>query len=133
MRITTKTRYAVRALYRLASYKGGEATLKEIARREGISVKYLEHIFPALVKSGLIESSRGLKGGYKLKRKLSEISLMEIIRAVGEGVFVSECVEQNKPFDCPFENLCEAEKFWKKVRKRIQKVFESTKLEENNE
>lgn len=84
MQLTTKTRYGVRALFDIAFYCGGDraAQAKEIARREDIPLRYLEQIFQDLKRAGLVESKRGPRGGYFLRREPSDISLGEIVRAL---------------------------------------------------
>lgn len=87
MRLTTKTQYAVRALYDLAFHSLGQATqAKEIADRERIPLRYLEQILQDLRRAGIIEAKRGPRGGYALARPPAAIRMSEILRAVrGSG------------------------------------------------
>lgn len=102
MRLSTKTRYGVRAIFDIA-YHGqdqpGIATqAKDIARREDIPLRYLEQIFQDLKRAGLVESKRGPRGGYYLKRDANDIKLGDVIRALQgpiEEMFVVEDA------DCP--------------------------------
>ena len=83
MKLSTKGRYAVRAMLTLAlNQEGNPLSLREISRREGISEKYLEQIFLRLKRAGLIRTVRGVNGGYLLGRKPREISLTEILEGV---------------------------------------------------
>lgn len=80
MRLSTKGRYATRCMLELAlNYGKGNMLLKDVARRQELSLGYLEHIVPPLKAAGLIHASRGARGGYHLAKKPSEITLKEII------------------------------------------------------
>jgi Rrf2 family protein len=83
MRVTTRTRYAIRALYHLAFHRAGEATqAKEIADAQKIPLRFLEQILQDLRRAGLVEARRGPRGGYALARTPAEISLADVLRAV---------------------------------------------------
>ncbi len=83
MRITTRTRYAIRALYHLAFHRSGQATqAKEIAEVQKIPLRFLEQILQDLRRAGLIEARRGPRGGYALARPPAEISMADVLRAV---------------------------------------------------
>lgn len=83
MRLSTKTRYGVRAVFDIAFHNGGGPTqAKDIARRENIPLRYLEQIFQDLKRAGLVDSKRGPRGGYYLRRAASEIRLGDIVRAL---------------------------------------------------
>jgi Rrf2 family protein len=97
MRLSTKTRYGVRAIFDIAYHgqdqPGVAAQAKDIARREDIPLRYLEQIFQDLKRAGLVESKRGPRGGYYLKRSASEITLGDVVRALQgpiEEMFVVE-------------------------------------------
>jgi Rrf2 family transcriptional regulator, iron-sulfur cluster assembly transcription factor len=86
MRLSTKTRYGVLAIFDIA-YHGQDqpvvaAQAKDIARREDIPLRYLEQIFQDLKRAGLVESKRGPRGGYYLKRNAAEITLGDVVRAL---------------------------------------------------
>jgi Rrf2 family transcriptional regulator, iron-sulfur cluster assembly transcription factor len=84
LRLTTRTRYAIRALYDLAFHAGAgqAAQAKEIAERQAIPFKFLEQILQDLRRAGLIDARRGPHGGYVLARPAAEISLADVMRAV---------------------------------------------------
>ena len=83
MRVTTRTRYAIRALYHLAFHRSGQATqAKEIAEVQKIPLRFLEQILQDLRRAGLIEARRGPRGGYALARPAAEISMADVLRAV---------------------------------------------------
>lgn len=100
MELTTKGRYAVMAMADLAARAVSEAyvvgcddatPLTMIAERQHISVAYLEQIFSRLRKAGLVESARGRSGGYRLARPARDISVLDIMQAVEEGVRMTRC------------------------------------------
>src|SRR5436190_24079557 len=82
MRLTTRTRYAIRALYDLAFHRLGQAAgAKEIAERQHIPLRYLEQILQDLRKAGIVEARRGRHGGYALARAPEVVTLADVLRA----------------------------------------------------
>ncbi len=105
MRVTTKSRYAVRSVYALLIMGGDKqpVSLKKIAEYETISLKYLEQIFSTLKKNGIVDSVRGTYGGYILSKKPSEISVKDIIYAMDGPVKPVDCIDKqacDKYLDC---------------------------------
>ena len=101
MRLSTKTRYGVRAIFDIA-YHGQDsaqasAQARDIARREDIPLRYLEQIFQDLKRAGLVDSKRGPRGGYYLKRPPEEISLSEVVRALQGPIEEMFLVEEAEP------------------------------------
>lgn len=83
MKVTTRTGYAIRALYDLAFHSRGQAAqAKEIAERQRIPLRYLEQILQDLRKAGIVEGRRGPRGGYALARAAGEVTLADVLRAV---------------------------------------------------
>ena len=86
MRLSTKTRYGVRAMFDIAFHQAGDAEVcaqaKDIAGRQDIPLRYLEQIFQDLKKAGLVDSRRGPRGGYFLKRDSQNITLADVVRAL---------------------------------------------------
>jgi Rrf2 family protein len=86
LRLSTKTRYGVRAIFDIAYHAQdqphGSAQARDIARREQIPLRYLEQIFQDLRRAGLVESKRGPRGGYSLKRDPASITLADVVRAL---------------------------------------------------
>jgi Rrf2 family protein len=97
MRLTTKSRYGTRLLLDLALYGGDKPVpLREISRRQGISIKYLEHLTTKLKKGGLIVSQRGPFGGHKLARHPGEISIGDIVKNLEGTTALTECAESQE-------------------------------------
>ncbi|TPW14267.1 MAG: Rrf2 family transcriptional regulator iron-sulfur cluster assembly transcription factor, partial [Halothiobacillaceae bacterium] len=87
MRLTTKGRYAVTAMFDLALHaKQSPVPLADISQRQGISLSYLEQLFARLRKEGLVDSARGPGGGYRLSRDAHKIAVADVITAIDEKV-----------------------------------------------
>ena len=87
MKLSTRARYGLRALIDLGLYSENEAvSIQSIAERQKISDSYLEQLMPKLKKAGLVVSSRGVQGGYRLGRPAEEISVGEVLRVLEGGL-----------------------------------------------
>ena len=117
MRLTTKGRYAVTAMLDLAiHHDGGPVTLADIARRQGISLSYLEQLFAQLRKRGLVQSSRGPGGGYRLGRPAGDIAVVDVIGAVDESVDATRCGGLE---NCQGDARCLTHDLWHDLSKQI--------------
>ncbi|MES9858317.1 MAG: Fe-S cluster assembly transcriptional regulator IscR [Sedimenticola sp.] len=117
MRLTTKGRYAVTAMLDLALHHGeGPITLADIAKRQGISLSYLEQLFSRLRKRTLVGSVRGPGGGYVLSRDSSEISIAEVIGAVDERVDTTRCGGDH---NCQGNERCLTHDLWRDLSGQI--------------
>ena len=131
MRLTTKGRYAVRALYCLSTYQTDRPTpLSEVAKRQNISLNFLEQLFVHLRKNGIVTSVRGPRGGYKLSKPPENITIGEILRAVGESTFPVFCSDDFTAGKktCPRADECVTHMLWDKLGKTINKFLDSTTL-----
>jgi Rrf2 family transcriptional regulator, cysteine metabolism repressor len=129
MKISTKIRYGTRAILELAvQYGKGPVELREIATKEGISLKYLEQVIIPLRTGGLVKSIRGSRGGYTLAKPPSRIRLSEVV-GVLEGPFsLTECLQD--PTVCQKVSVCVTRDVWKKVSDAINGILTSITLEE---
>ena len=92
MKLTTKGRYAVAALTDIAAQgKQGPVALSDIASRQGISLSYLEQLFAKLRRAGLVESMRGVSGGYQLTADPVNVRIADIVEAVDEHIKTTAC------------------------------------------
>ncbi|MEO0115017.1 MAG: RrF2 family transcriptional regulator [candidate division WOR-3 bacterium] len=124
MKLTTKTRYAVRAMAYLGCQFGKRTVnLKEVACNEGIAEKYLEQIFYKLSRAGLLRTKKGPGGGYELTKKPSAIKLKDIMSAVGESFAPVMCVADNKTKVCPRSENCPARPYWQKLKQVIKQFL----------
>ncbi|MFO7850544.1 MAG: Rrf2 family transcriptional regulator [Spirochaetia bacterium] len=130
MRITTKGRYALRAVLRLAKENHDKpVSIRVLSEIEDISPEFLEQIFFRLRKSDLISSTRGPGGGFMIKRPLSEVTVAELFRAVGEELHFSPCTEEDGG-PCGREEICPAHKFWEYTYSLFRQYFEHVTLED---
>jgi len=128
MRITTKGRYGLRAVIRLAQDDSGRPlAIRKIASQEELSSEFLEQIFFKLKKSGIIESTRGAGGGFKLSRNPEEITVLAILEAVGEDINLSPC-SGGGDFDCTREEGCPTAGIWKDGTNVIRDFFQNVTL-----
>jgi len=127
MRMTTRTRYAIRALYDLAFHRLGQAAgAKEIAERQKIPLRFLEQILQDLRKAGIVEARRGPRGGYALARQPAQISLAEVLHAVRgplEEMFGFDAPANGNGEDVPLA-------VWTDVRARLVDVLERSTLQD---
>ncbi len=129
MKISTKIRYGARAMLELALHYGkGPIDLKEIAKKEDISLKYLEQVIIPLRTAGLVKSIRGSKGGYALSKPPSEISLIDLIEVLNGPIDLVECLKD--PKGCPRSPSCVTRDIWGEASHAIQKIFKSITFEE---
>lgn len=128
MKISTRGRYALRAMVDIASnYRDEPVVLSEVARRQEISEQYLEHLTRPLKVAGLVRSVRGAKGGFVLARPASMIKVGEIIRAVEGSMALVECVDS--PNQCHRASSCPTRGVWVRATEAAQQVFDSITLE----
>ncbi|GAB4293947.1 MAG: Fe-S cluster assembly transcriptional regulator IscR [Methylophaga sp.] len=118
MRLTTKGRYAVTAMLDLSlNYGMGAITLADISERQGISLSYLEQLFARLRKQGLVSSSRGPGGGYRLSRAAEDITVLDVISAVDEKVDTTQCEGRQ---NCHGEEQCLSHELWQSLSDQIR-------------
>jgi len=126
MRLSTKGRYAVTAMMDLAiHHEEGAVTLADISEAQGISLSYLEQLFARLRKHGLVEGIRGPGGGYQLSRPPAEISVADVIDAIGEGVDATLCAGR---IDCQDGERCLTHELWQQLGGKIHEFLESVTL-----
>ncbi|HZE21191.1 MAG TPA: Rrf2 family transcriptional regulator [Desulfobaccales bacterium] len=114
MRLSTRSRYGTRLMVDMAQhYEDGPIHLSSIARRQGISVKYLEQIIIPLKKARYIQSVRGPKGGYILARPPEEITVAEIVTLMEEGTSLVECSDRDE--SCQRSSTCLTRRLWQEA------------------
>ena len=129
MRITTKGRYALRVMTDLAVNQGDKfISLNDIAKRQGISNKYLEQIIAMLNKAGFLETARGNNGGYKLSRKPNEYSVGDILRATEGELMSIYCNTEDG--QCAKKGKCKRYTFWEGLDNVIAEYVDSKTLED---
>lgn len=136
MKFSTKSRYALRLMLDLAAAGAegaggadGFVSLKDVSGRQGISVKYLEQIVPQLVRAGLVKSSRGARGGYRLAKDARACTPGDVVRAMEGAVAVIACLE-GCPNPCERADSCPALPFWKGLNNAVADHLDSVTLAE---
>lgn len=129
MKLSTKGRYGVRLMFDLALHHGeGPVTLKDVAKRQGISEKYLWHLIPPLKNAGLITATRGAHGGYVLAKPPHLITLKETLQVVEGSMCLVDCTDQ--PSLCQRSGSCVAREVWAEVTDRMLQALASFTLED---
>lgn len=128
MRLSTKARYAMRAMIDLAvNGHSGTVTRDEIAGRQAISPLYLSHILLRLAKAGLVGSAKGPGGGYYLLRNPAEIRAGDIVRAVGEPTDLVPCTVRDGAH-CRRVDACAAHILWQRLADAMRDTLDSVTL-----
>ena len=129
MKISTRTRYGMRALLELAlAYGAGPVQIKAIAERQNISNKYLEQLIAIVKTAGLVRSMRGPHGGYVLAKPPQDIKLSDIFRVLEGTVFTVECVENKEA--CEQYADCVTRRLWIEVNDAILDVLDNKTLQD---
>lgn len=109
-------------------YGEGPIELKEIAKKESISLKYLEQVIIPFRSAGLVKSVRGSKGGYSLAKPPSEIFLNDLVEILEGPITLTECLRDPKV--CQKSASCVTREIWEEVSEAIYEIFHSITLEE---
>ena len=129
MKLSTRTRYGVRALLELAlSYGKGPLQLKIIAERQDISIKYLEQLISILKAAGFVRSVRGAKGGYELVKPPDQVKLNDCFNSLEGPVITVECIDDDK--SCARISDCIIRQVWLQVNNAIENVLASITLQD---
>ncbi len=131
MKLTAREQYGVRAMIELARrYGEGPVSLNDVAQAEGISLPYLEQIVPFLKDAGLIQSTRGARGGYALNQQPHHTTVGDVIRALEEGhVMALKCIPaRGQDKSCARQEVCMARDVWRKMLDGIVELLDSTTL-----
>lgn len=128
MRLSSTARYGLRAMSDLCAHSHDEPVcVSDIAMRQKIPVNYLEQLFNKLRRGGLLESVRGAQGGYMLARSAEEISIADILAALGEPFIFGSCQTEKgceNAVTCPTFNL------WRKVKGSVDEILNTTTLQD---
>ena len=135
MRLSTKSRYGLRAMIDIAYSCGPEPVqIQDISRRQQISPRYLEQIFQNLKRAGLLKSKRGPQGGYALSRNADEITVLEILNATEQDVLLVDCAgttpkKRRRKTECPFEGQCVTQSVWAEANALLDTLFSGMTLQ----
>lgn len=125
MMISTRGRYCLRVMIDLAEHQEeGYIRMKEVAERQGISLKYLEKILPVLAKNNIVDGIQGKGGGYRLTRKPAEYTLSEILRLTEGSLAPVACLECGAA-PCDRAAECRTLPIWTELDRRIKEYLDS--------
>ncbi|MBC7333790.1 MAG: Rrf2 family transcriptional regulator [Actinobacteria bacterium] len=127
MKISTRTRYGIRLMINLAkNYGKGFSLLKDISKKEGVSEKYLSLIVIPLKGAGLLNTTRGVHGGYRLSKPPSEIKVKDIVEVLEGDLFLIDCVKNSRL--CKRSNECVSRDLWVNLSNEITNYLTSITL-----
>ncbi|MBQ1749758.1 MAG: Rrf2 family transcriptional regulator [Lachnospiraceae bacterium] len=130
MKISTKGRYALRLMLDLAVYNTGEPiSLKDIAKRQEISEKYLEQIISVLSKGGMVQSVRGAQGGYFLRREPKDYTVGEILRLTEGDLAPVDCVGASG-VSCDHKGDCITVEVYERINQAVNDVVDHISLQD---
>ncbi|WKY47249.1 Rrf2 family transcriptional regulator [Eubacteriaceae bacterium ES3] len=128
MKLSTKGRYGVLAMVELSLHYGkGPISIKEIAEKQSFSDSYMEQLFSALKRAGLVKSIRGARGGYILSRDPDEIIIGDIIRALEGPIELADCIAG---YNCEKSAECLTRGLWTDVMASISQVIDNRTLQD---
>lgn len=128
MRLSTSARYSLRALSDLCTCPENDpVSVSDISSRQNIPLTYLEQLFGKLRRAGILDSVRGSQGGYMLARPADDITIADILQALGEPVIFGSCQTDKgceNAVTCPTFNL------WRKVKGSVDEILRTTTLDD---
>lgn len=131
MKLSTKGRYGMRAMLDIALHDNeGYVPLRSIAKRQNISESYLEQLIADLRKSGLVSSTRGSQGGYRLSKSMDSITVGEILRTLEGSLAPVDCVIEENPAFCKRFGDCVTRLLWERIRDSINNVIDNITLKD---
>ena len=128
MKLTTRGRYAVTAMLDLALHADqGPVSLADISERQEISLSYLEQLFARLRRHKLVQSTRGPGGGYSMSRPLSDVAVVQIVKAVDESVDATQCGGQK---NCHQQGRCLTHDLWEGLSQQVEEFLSGISLQD---
>lgn len=129
MKLSTRSRYGTRMMLDMAQHCNEEPVqIGDIARRQGISVKYLEQLIIPLKKANYVKSVRGPKGGHMLAKSPEQITVGEIVNLLEGGINLTDCIEN--PDTCNRSSSCLTRAIWQEATKAMYDKLNSITLSE---
>jgi Rrf2 family iron-sulfur cluster assembly transcriptional regulator len=131
MRLSSKSLYGVRAIFDIAFYSVGQPVqIKDIAKRQNISPRYLEQIFQGLKKAGVLKGKRGPHGGYVLSKSPDEITVGDVLRSTEGSPELVFCVSKNMQKECGRLDTCVTRPIWQEAYSVIFDYFDSISVQD---
>ena len=130
MKISTKGRYALRLMVDLAEHRdNGFIALKDVAKRQNISKKYLEQIVPVLNGAGLLATNRGNRGGYRLAKEPKEYTVGDILRITEGSIAPVSCLDSEVNL-CERKNFCQTLYVWEGLYKVVNEYLDGITVQD---
>lgn len=128
MRLSTRSRYAARALGELVRQGGedGPVMMRKLAERQHVSKRYLDNIFATLRLAGLIRTTRGAAGGYMLNQSSNQITLLDVVEALDGDLSLVECVAED--YECDLKDCCATHNVWNEASKALKDSLRKVSL-----
>ena len=132
MKLSTKGRYGLRAILDLAVYQdAGAVSIQSIADRQNISESYLEQLLAKLKKAGLVVSTRGASGGYRLAKDAGQISVGDVLRALEGSLDAVACPGlDDSTGECDTRDMCVTKYVWKRINDSINRTVDEIMLDQ---
>lgn len=131
LKFPLRTEYALRALMELAGRRDdGPISAREIAQRQRIPMRFLEHQLSALQKADIVTSHRGAHGGYELARDAAAIRIQEVIDVIEGPIAPMYCLDPHEDEQCSESHQCGLQELWVRVEGAVRNVFENTTVSE---
>lgn len=128
MQVSSRSHYGLRLMTQLAASNGEFISLQNIAKRESLSLGYLEELAGRLRRHGLIVAARGAHGGYQLAKSSEKISIADIVVALEGTRETLACVGNNFNYHCPMQSRCPSKFVWQKLNDEINNTLSSLTL-----
>lgn len=126
--ISTRGRYALRVLLDLAQHRDeGYVSMRDVAQRQGISLKYLEKILPVLTKNGIVVGLQGKGGGYRLAVEPEELSLGKVLRLTEGSLAPVACLECGAE-PCQRAEDCQTRPVWAELDRLVNDYLDGVTL-----
>lgn len=131
MKVSAKDEYATRAVLDIAlNQEMNPVSVKDISSRQAIPERFLEQIMTSLKKGGLVESVRGAKGGYRLARPASKISLADVVVASEGPIMLMDCIDSERKGSCDRVSYCVIRDTWREVQSSMVDVLKSVTIKD---
>ena len=128
MNITAKSKYAVRALVELARRSSGAPVpLLSLAEARGISPQFLEQLFSTLRRAGILQSQRGVYGGFSFNRPPEQITVLDVVEALDGPIEPAVCTTSEA---CERRPLCSVSDVWMQAKLAVEQVLTSASIKE---
>lgn len=130
MRLSTKVRYGSRALVELYIIQKNSSPVinSVLAKKQNLSIKYLESLMAAMKKTGIVSSTRGCKGGYRLEKEASDITLYDIYKALEGELQLTPCMKNE--VNCDLKLDCTTQQIWNQLNDKFIQAMKSFTLVE---